>query len=482
MSSRKIATSTLWQLASQVAMAALSILAVKFVALGLSKELAGIYNSSYGFLQLFGILADFGLYAVAVKEVSRSDRKEEVLGAIIILRCIALAISLSAALLFVWFVPVWKGTPLPLSVTIASLVPFFTLLAGIIRTVFQINYKMHFVFIAEVSQRVLAVFLIGLFILFGVRGSHDLQHLHMFLYIGGIGAFLLFFLSLTYGNRLMTIRPHWDSALLKKYIKSAAPFGIAFLCMALYREFDITLIALLRDDFELQNAYYGFVTRIMGMGFLIPTFLLNSTLPILSERDLKGEDTRSLLGKTFLIILIFGSIILLFSALWSRPIIQLLTTEAYLSTPARPGADTALRLMSIPMFLNGIILFGFYSLLTKNSWKKLVLALLLGVVISLVMNLILITKTGFVGAAQTSITVHSILAIILLFTGAKAMPFRLSQAEICKWIVFTVLLGGGLWIVRPLLTGEIETIIGLGVMSVYMLILMFTLGFNKLIK
>jgi O-antigen/teichoic acid export membrane protein len=112
----------------------------------------------------------------------------------------------------------------------------------------------------------------------------------------------------------------------------------------------------------------------------------------------------------------------------------------------------------------------------------LVLALLLGVVISLVMNLILIPKTGFVGAAQTSITVHSILAIILLFTGAKAMPFRLSQAEICKWIVFTVLLGGGLWIVRPLLTGEIETIIGLGVMSVYMLILMFTLGFNKLIK
>jgi O-antigen/teichoic acid export membrane protein len=252
--------------------------------------------------------------------------------------------------------------------------------------------------------------------------------------------------------------------------------------MALYREFDITLIALLRDDFELQNAYYGFVTRIMGMGFLIPTFLLNSTLPILSERDLKGEDTKLLLGKTFLIILIFGSIILLFSALWSRPIIQLLTTEAYLSTPARPGADTALRLMSIPMFLNGIILFGFYSLLTKNRWKKLVLALLLGVVISLVMNLILIPKTGFVGAAQTSITVHSILAIILLFTGAKAMPFRLSQTEICKWIVFTILLGGGLWIVRPLLAGEIETIIGLGVMSTYMLILMFTLGFNKLIK
>ena len=463
-------------------MAALSIITVKFVAMGLSKELAGVYNSAYGFLQLFGILADFGLYAVAVKEVSRSERREEVLGAIIILRCITLVISLSVALIFIWIIPVWKGTPLPLSVTIASLVPFFTLLAGIIRTVFQVNYKMHFVFIAEVSQRILAAILMGLFVMLGIRGSHDLHHLHLFLYIGGIGAFLLFFLSLTYGNRLMKIKPHWDPALLKRLMKSTAPFGIAFLCMALYREFDITLIALLRDDFELQNAYYGFVTRIMGMGFLIPTFLLNSTLPILSERDAKGEDTKSLLGKTFLIIMIFGSITLLFSTLWSRPIIQLLTTEAYLSTPTRPGADTALRLMSIPMFLNGIILFGFYSLLTKNSWKKLVMTLLLGVVISLTMNLALIPSHGFVGAAYTSITVHSVLAIILLYFGAKAMPFRLKQTEVLQWITFTALLGIGLWTFKPYLIGEIRTIIGLGALSIYMGALMLLLRFNKLVK
>ena len=42
-------------------MASLSILTTKFVAIGLTKELAGNYNSAYGYLQLFGILADFGL-------------------------------------------------------------------------------------------------------------------------------------------------------------------------------------------------------------------------------------------------------------------------------------------------------------------------------------------------------------------------------------------------------------------------------------
>ena len=196
MSSKQIATSTLWQMGSQIVMAALSILTVKFVAIGLTQELAGNYNSAYGYLQLFGILADFGLYAVAVREVSKATDKEKVLGALLVLRTIILLLSLGAAILFVWIMPQWKGTPLPMSVMIASLVPFFTLLAGIIRTVFQVNYKMHFVFIAEVTQRILTTGLIGTFIILGVRQSTDVFHLHMMLLFGGIGAGFLFLVSL----------------------------------------------------------------------------------------------------------------------------------------------------------------------------------------------------------------------------------------------------------------------------------------------
>ena len=372
MPTRQIASSTLWQLASQITMAGLSILTMKFVAVGLSKELAGNYNSAYGFLQLFGILADFGLYAVAVKEVSRADNKEDVLGALIILRSIILLLSLCSALLLVWIIPMWRETPLPLSVTIASLVPFFTLLAGIVRTVFQTHYKMHYVFIAEVTQRILTVALIGLFIAYGIRGSTDLHILHLFLFIGGIGAFWLFFLSLVYGNKLMNIRLNWDPVLIKKLFKQAVPFGIGFLCIALYRQLDVTLIALLRPDFELQNAYYGFVLRMAEVGFLIPTFLLNSTLPLLSERDARGEETGEILGKTFLIIITLGSVAALFAFFWARPLVLLLTTESYLSTHARPGSDTALALLSLPFLLNGIVLYGYYTLLTKGKWKKLV--------------------------------------------------------------------------------------------------------------
>ena len=74
-------------------MAALSIVTVKLVAIGLSIELAGYYNTAYGFLQIFGILADFGLYAVSVREVARAgEGKIQVLGNLMTLRAVILGI------------------------------------------------------------------------------------------------------------------------------------------------------------------------------------------------------------------------------------------------------------------------------------------------------------------------------------------------------------------------------------------------------
>lgn len=479
MSSKQIATSTLWQMASQITMAALSILTVKFVAIGLTKELAGNYNSAYGYLQLFGILADFGLYAVSVREVSKAKDPSKVLGALIILRVMILLMSLGVALALVWFMPQWKGTPLPTAVLIASLVPFFTLLAGIIRTVFQVHYKLHYVFIAEVTQRVITTGLIGSFIVLGLRQSTDLQHLHMMLFFGGVGAFVLFAISLFYADRLMKVRLIVDRRLIIDLAKKAAPFGIAYLCLAFYRQFDITMIALLRPDFELQNAYYGFVVRMADMAFLLPTFLLNSTLPILSERDSKGEDTRTLLGKTFTIVMLIGVTAFLFAALWSKPLIALLTTPEYLSTAMRPGSDTALRLVSIPFLLNGVILYAFYVLLNRHVWKRLTVTLFVAALVSLVLNYVFIPSHGFVGAAYTSIVVHVLLAAALLPQALQEMPLRLEKAMIRQWMVFGLGLGLGLILFKPILVNELTTVIGLIAMTIWMATLAWGLKLHK---
>jgi O-antigen/teichoic acid export membrane protein len=456
-------------------MAALSILTVKFVAIGLSKELAGNYNSAYGFLQLFGILADFGLYAVGVREMARAKDRASVLGALLVIRTVILILSLALALALVWLLPQWRGTPLPLSVTVAALVPLFTLLAGILRTVFQVHHRMQYVFAAEVTQRVITTVLIGLFIVAGVRGSQNTEILYIFLLIGGIGACVLLLLSFVTAKRFEKIRWNADRTILVSILRQSIPFGAAFLCMALYRQLDVTMIALLRPDFEVQNAEYGFVLRMVEMGYVIPTFLLNSVLPTLSERDDRGEDTRELLGKTLIVLLLLGIVAALFCIFWSRPLVQLLTTDAYLSTAEKFGSDTALMLMGLPVFLNGLVQYGFYVLLNRERSKPLVVMLGLAAIISIGLNFLLIPEYGYIGATITSNIIHILLAVALMMAALRTMPAKISAQALIKILLFACVLGVGLWETAPLLRSEIPTVVGLAVASIGMAFLVWLL-------
>ncbi len=481
MSNRAIATSTLWQVGSQITMALLSTISVKFVALGLSQELAGAYNSAYGYLQLFAILADFGLYAVSVREVSSSKHPEKILGALIVLRSIIATLSLLTAIIIAWLVPAWVGSPLRIGIAIASLVPFFTLLAGVLRTVFQVKYKMHLVFIAEVTQRILTAGLMAVIIFMGIRLSDDLRVYEYFLWVGSAGAILLFILSVIFAVRLMRIRLCFEKEILMRLLRKAMPYGVAFLCIALYRQFDLTMISLLRDDYQLQNAAYGFASRISEMTYLIPTFLLNSTLPVLAEKHDRGQDTSSLLGKTLLIILLLGSTAALFSLLWSTPIMRLLTTDAYLATADHAGADTALMMLSAPMFLNGLVLFSFYTLLTKHEWKSLVSRMVIAVVLSVGLNLYLVPLSGFVGAIETSTVVHLFLAATLLPVALRSLPASFPREYVYQCLLYSAVLALFLWLSAPLLTSTLLTIAGVIGALLVMPALAYVLGLHRIL-
>lgn len=457
MSERRILTSTLWQLASQGTMAALSVVTVKCVAVGLSVELAGYYNSAYGYLQIFGILADFGLYAVAVREVSRSPHPEKTLGGLLVLRTGILLVSIGSAVLAAWLLPAWHGTPLPLAVAIASFVPSLTLLAGVLRAAFQVHHRMHYVFVAEVAQRMVTVMLLGGAVVLGVRGSDDARMLYAFLGMGSLGACTLLLLSWVFSVRIAVVRPCLDIALLRRLLTRAAPYGLAFLATAVYRQTDVTLIALLREDFAFQNAAYGFVQRVMDMAYLFPTFLLNSVLPQLRT----PEDAKELLPRALIGTLLLSGGSALFAALWPRPLMQLLTTDAYLGHGGIPGSDSALVVLSISMFCNGLIVFGFYALLSCHAWRSLVATLCAGAALSLALNAAWIPPLGFMGAATTSAIVHMFLAAALTARVGAVLRLPLPARTLGAVTLWGGILAAGLAALRPLLTSPGATVTGI---------------------
>jgi len=476
MPSREIALSTMWQLASQCTVALLSILTVKFVAIGLSRDLVGAYNSAYGYLQLFGILADFGLYAVVVREMSHVGEVRRILGMFFRIRCFTVSVAIGGAVLLAWFLPQWESTPLPIGVTLAALVPVFTLLAGVFRAIFQVQYRMHNVFIAEVGQRVVTVVLLGGLLLLGVRESAEMVHYNLFILFGGVGAGFLFLFSFLSAQKLLPRHGDAPPLSMGPFFRAAFPYGIAYLCIALYRQLDITLIALLRPDFQLQNAHYGFAVRLAEMAYLVPTFLLNAALP----RMRGGDADRQLLPRVFLALLVFGTVAALVAGVWATPIMRLLTSEIYIGSEGAPGADSALVLLALPMFLNSLILFCFYMLLSSNTWRPLLRILLIGAILSLTGNLFLIPRYGFMGAGITSVGTHAVLCALLLLN-IRGRWNVLSWTLFFRWVLFAGILALFLVSVRPFVITPLHFIAGAFGCGVVVVVILEVLGIRKIL-
>lgn len=456
---RLVATSTIWQILSQATTAALSIITVKIISLTLSQEMAGYYHSAYGTLQMFGILADFGLYAIAVRELSRSENKSSMLGAIFLLRTLLTVLSLGSALAIAWLIPAWQGTPLPLAVSIAALVPAFTLFAGVFRSQLQVQYRMHWSFVAEVAQRILTAGLTFVVFWQGVRLSTDPNILYIMLGIGGLGSLLLFIISFAAVRKSMPVKLTADVGTTMRLMKKSAPYGFAFLCLAVLRQIDIPLIAVLRDDFAIQNAYYGFTQRVMEMSYLLPTLFLNSLLPLLNGQE--DNDQKSIVTRAFIASLVLGVSLLFASLLWARPLLLLMTNEAYLSTATTIGSDTALRILSFGMLGNTLVLFGFYMLLAHHAWRMLVVTLTTGALLSLMANIILIPRFGFVGAALVSSIVQCLLGALLVLQTQATVRFSIPFSMIVRLLIYIALIAALLGLTEQWLTSSLRILVGI---------------------
>ncbi len=474
---RAIATSTLWQLSSQAVTMVLGILSIKFVTTALNQSLVGNYQTVYSYLQIFGILADFGLYAVSVRELSRSKDFLLTFGTLFILRAAITILSLGIAIIFAWSIPLFEGTPLPLGISIAVFVPFFTLLAGMFRTLFQVRYQMHHVFLAEVFSKFIPVCLIGIVVYLGARNSYNVDLYYLFNAFGATGSLCLFILSLWFAKGLLPDRPRFSKKEFLRILGLAAPYGLAFLATTLYRQSDVTLIALLRpQDYDIQNAHYGTVLRLAEIGFLLPTFILNSSLPMMSSAESDGKDLSSFLGKLLLSLLTLGSIVALFSFFFARPIVLLISNSSYLSTPFAPGSDTALTLLSFSMFLGMIITFCFYLLLHLHRARPLLILTIAAATVSILFNLQLIPRFGFVGASITSIVTHLFLATGLLIVSLRFTQVRLPFSDLCRWFAFSLTIGLSLFISRNFIDSVPLALIFGALSLCFSLFLVFALG------
>lgn len=211
------------------------------------------------------------------------------------------------------------------------------------------------------------------------------------------------------------ILPIFDLKFLKQLIKEIWPFSLTLILNTLYFRVDTFILSFSKTLVDV--GIYNLAFQVFQSALVIPTFIMNGFYPILISTLLEDKKKFIKIFWQFLAGLFALSLVgTLLTLLLSPYIIGILVGNGFL------GATTSLQILSLSFpafFVSSLLL---WVLVTLKCYKTILLIYSVGLLINLSLNLILIPKYSFIGAALvTGISEYLILILqaIILYRKLK---------------------------------------------------------------
>jgi O-antigen/teichoic acid export membrane protein len=270
---RRIASNAAVQVAGKGAVLLLGAASLAVLTRYLGPDDYGRYTLALMYMQLFGVLADVGLYTTVVREISKDpSRTEELAGNALTLRLllsIAVIVLASGISLLL---------PYEHDVRVAIVIAGGPLLFGMLTTslvsVLQSQLRMGRAVVGDVTGRAVALGLavlvaeldLGFYAVMGAAG-------------GGAAAALVVTWLLT--RRVTTVRFRAEPAVWRPLLLASLPLGLALAINEVYFRADTFIISLYEPYDEV--GLYTLAYRILEYTLALGTILLMTMFPLLSE-------------------------------------------------------------------------------------------------------------------------------------------------------------------------------------------------------
>lgn len=478
---RKILSNTSFQIMGKAATALLSVAVMKIISVYLGTAGAGQYTTVYEFLAFFGIIADLGLYTIAVREMSADeDRMPMIIGNILGMRTFLVVLAMSLAVLAAFLIPKYQGTLIPFGVAIASIGTLFTIINGTISSVLQVQYQMKYQTVGLVIGKAVSVayMIYAAFIAFTADPVLGFYHLML---AGIIGNAVMLLITWHFTSRFVRIRYRFDGFFWKKVFVTALPYGVALFLNTIYFRIDTIMMSLiLRTDpslisqtgtallchegknymtAECQIGFYSVAMRMTEVLLIIPVYFMNSVLPVLTKYLKEAtERVRMLLQYSFDFITALALPIVVGGYILAYPLVFIVSDPEFLSNLSVGvwGSDIALKVLLFAMlfaFVNAM--FGIL-LVVVNKQTRLLYINGAAVIINLLTNLAVIPVFGFRGAAATSVATEFFILICTFIVAKKYLPLNLNYLRTLKMIFSALVMGVVIYLSQPLTYGWME--------------------------
>jgi len=417
----KIAANTIYQVIGKVISMSITMLAVIIITRTYGREDYGAFSLMQSWPALFFVIVDFGINAVAARELSKDwSKANKYLGNILVIRflfSLLLVVLLSIVLsFFPYSLELKNGIRLGLFILVTQS------LYSTANIFFQVKLKYDLSTIAYVCGYIV----IFLLIIILSKLKIDIMWVNFSYVIGGV---ITFILSLLFLKKLGVVPIFsFDKNLFKYLITSSLPIGIMFIFSQMSFKEDALMLSILKlpSSYELSNtesvAIYSLAYKVFEVLLVLPTFFMNSVYPVLVLDMEKGE---SILKKTFSKVIHFslfsGVFVGLLGIIFAPLAIRILGGE---------GFNQSIGVLKI--LSGGIFIFYLTSpiswlIMTLGYQKYLPWIYFVSFFFNMVSNLIFIPKYSFYGASWITVASEFIVLILLFIFARKS--WRLKYAK-----------------------------------------------------
>ncbi len=439
---RKILSNTAYQVISKFTVALLGIISIKIATSYLGRTGYGQYSAIFEFLAFFGIIADLGLFTIAVREMSNNEKQlSKIFSNILSLRTVLLVFTMGAAVISAFFIPGFRTSPIALGVVFASLSTFLVIFNGTITSVLQVKFRMGISSMAAVISKIISVTFMAYVAFYGFPDNQSVGF--YYLIVGGIiGNLVMVFITGRAVRKITPVKFRFDFDLWKKVLKNTLPYGIALILNTVYFRIDSMFILFISGEEEL--GLYNVAMRMLEQMTIIPLYFMNTVLPVLTKAiKEKSARYKEIIKHAFDFLAAISFPIVAGGFILAYPIIFIISGPEFLSQLSQGfyGSDIALRILIFALlfqFLN--VLFAFI-LIAINQQNKLLYINAVCVALNLISNAIFIPQYGFRGAAATSV-VSELCILIGTFIAAKYyLKFNLNLKNISKVTLSALVMG-----------------------------------------
>jgi len=460
---RKILENTFVQVLGRLVTAACSIVILKIISGYLGAAGYGDYTTVYQFLAFFGVAADFGIYTITVKEMSKDETKiPMILANVMGLRTALIIVAMGAAVAVAFLVPQYHKTAISLGVLISTFATFFTLLNGTVSSVLQVHLKMQYATIGQIIGKIVSVAYIAAvaYVLFVDNTIIGFYHL---LGAGVMANFVQFAITTYYVRRYTKITYRFDWAFWKHIFFTSLPYGVALVLSTIYFRLDVILLTLILPHTtaapdgtakcakamcgDTEVGLLGVAMRMLEVLIVVPIYFMNSVLPVMTRFiEEQSEKVKTLMQYSFDFLAATAMPLLVGGFILAAPIIRFISDPEFLSGHKYVyGSDLAVKILMFAMLFSFInALFGF-TLVVLNKQIKLMYINAACVFFNLIGNLVTIPIWGFRGSAVTSVLSEFFILIMTYHVVRKALGFHLSLRTTARIAVSAVLMGAVVW-------------------------------------